>query len=45
MLGKKKQPPIRHDIQRLCDFAHQSGESNADVLGSRTGTPKDGGQG
>jgi len=44
MFGKKKQPPIRHDIQRLCNFSHQSEESNSDVLGSYTGTPKDGGQ-
>lgn len=44
MFGKKKQPPVKHDIQRLCDFSHQSEESNSDVLGSYTGTPKDGGQ-
>ncbi len=44
MLGKKKKQPVKHDIQRLCDFAHQSEESNSDVLGSYTGTPKDGGQ-
>lgn len=44
MFGKKKQPPVQHDIQRLCDFAHQSADSNSDVLGSYTGTPKDGGQ-
>lgn len=43
MLGKKK-PPIKHDIQKLCDFAHLSEETNSDVLGSYTGTPKDGGQ-
>ena len=43
MLRKKKRPPVRHDIQRLCDFSHQSEESNSDVLGSYTGTPKDGG--
>jgi len=43
MFGKKKQPPIRHDIQRLCEFSHQSEEANSDVLGSYTGTPKDGG--
>ncbi len=41
MFGKKKQPPVKHDIQRLCDFSHQSEESNSDVLGSYTGTPKD----
>jgi len=44
MLGKKKAKPVKHDIQRLCDFAHQSEESNSDVLGSYTGTPKDGGR-
>lgn len=44
MFGKKKQQPIRHDIQRLCDFSHQSEDANSDVLGSYTGTPKDGGQ-
>ena len=44
MLGKKKARPVKHDIQRLCDFAHQSEESNSDVLGSYTGTPKDGGR-
>ena len=38
MFGKKKQPPIKHDLQRLCDFSHQSEESNSDVLGSYTGT-------
>ena len=44
MLCKKKKQPVKHDIQRLCDFAHQSEESNSDVLGSYTGTPKDGGK-
>ena len=44
MFGKKKQPPVQHNVQRLCDFAHQSEESNSDVLGSYTGTPKDGGK-
>ena len=44
MFGKKKQPAIRHNLQRLCDFSHQSEESNSDVLGSYTGTPKDGGK-
>ena len=33
-----------HVYGRLCDFSHQSEESNSDVLGSYTGTPKDGGQ-
>ena len=44
MLGKKKRPPVRHDVNRLCEFSHQSKQSNSDVLGSYTGTPKDGGQ-
>ncbi|MBR6570688.1 MAG: hypothetical protein IKK75_09565 [Clostridia bacterium] len=44
ILRKKKKQPVKHDIQRLCDFSHQSEESNSDVLGSYTGTPKDGGQ-
>ncbi len=42
MFGKKKRPPIRHSIQRLCELSHQSEESNSDVLGSYTGTPKEG---
>jgi len=44
ILRKKKTQPVKHDIQRLCDFSHQSEESNSDVLGSYTGTPKDGGR-
>lgn len=38
-----KKKKIQHDIQRLCDFAHIADrEGSTDVLGSYTGTGKDG---
>ena len=43
MFGRKKTKRPVHDVNRLCDMAHIADhQASTDVLGSYTGTGKDG---